>query len=196
MKRKSFYLINAITLYRLIAAPVLVILLLYRQAEIFRWLLIVSFFTDMIDGRLARKYRVASVFGARMDSLADDLTVAAGITGLIILKPQFLNQQLSFIIPLLALFMIQVTLALIRYGKFSSFHTWSAKVAALFQGVFLILMFFLQQPPMLLFYLTILITALDLLEEIILVLLLPVWQTDIKGIFWLGKHTHPHQQRQ
>lgn len=184
MKTRSYYLINAITLYRLMAAPVLVLLLISRNTDIFRWLLVLSFFTDMIDGWLARKYKVTSILGARLDSIADDLTVAAGIAGLILLKPEFLKQQMVFIIPLLILFLVQISAALIRYGKFTSFHTYAAKLAAISQGVFLILAFFLPFPPLYFFYLAILITAIDLAEEIILVLLLPVWKSNIKGIYW------------
>ncbi len=125
--------------------------------------------------------------GSRLDSIADDLTVVAGIVGAIILKPAFLTEQLFYIVPIILLFLIQITLALIRYKKFSSFHTRAAKLAALLQGVFLILLFFLEQPPLLLFYITLLVTAIDLIEEIILVLLLPVWKTDVKGIYWVWK---------
>lgn len=188
MRSYRFYLINAITLYRLIAAPVLVVLLLFGLVDIFRWLLVLSFFTDMIDGSLARKYKVTSIMGSRLDSIADDLTVVAGIVGLIILKPAFLREQLVYIFPVVLLFLIQIILALFRYGKFSSFHTRAAKLAALLQGVFLILIFFLDKPPLPLFYFTLLITAIDLIEEIILVVILPVWKTDVKGIYWVWKN--------
>ena len=187
MRKRSYYLINAITMYRLIAAPVLIILLLNNEKELFKWLIALSFFTDMIDGMLARKFKVNSVFGAKLDSIADDVTVVAGIFGLIILKPDFLRDQLTFIIILLVIFLIQVCVAIFRYGKLTSFHTYAAKLAALFQGVFLIFSFFLPNPPLYLFYATILITAIDLIEEIILVILNPVWKTDIKGIYWFLK---------
>jgi phosphatidylglycerophosphate synthase len=196
MRKYSFYLINAITLYRLTAAPVLVVLLLYKEVAVFKWLLAFSFFTDMIDGSLARKFRVTSMFGSKMDSLADDLTVAAGIAGLVLLKPEFLRQQLPYIIPLLVLFLVQVTLSIIRYRKFSSFHTRAAKLAALFQGVFLILVFFLPQPPLLLFYAAVCITAIDLVEEIILIFLLREWQTDVKGIYWVLKKRRRSEEKQ
>lgn len=187
MRPYRFYLINAITAYRLIAAPVLVVLLLLKESNLFRWLLVLSFFTDMIDGSLARKFKVTSIMGSRLDSMADDLTIVAGIVGAILLKTTFLQEQLYHIIPIIVLFLIQVTLALIRYKKFSSFHTRAAKLAALLQGVFLILLFFLEKPPLLLFYITLLVTGIDLMEEIILVLVLPVWKTDVKGIYWVWR---------
>jgi CDP-diacylglycerol--glycerol-3-phosphate 3-phosphatidyltransferase len=73
----------------------------------------------------------------------------------------------------------------------TSFHTYAAKLAALSQGVFLILFFFLGEQLETLFYFTIAITALDLVEEIILVLVIRQWATDVKGLYWvLRKKQH------
>jgi cardiolipin synthase len=187
MNKYSYYFVNGITLYRMITAPLLVFLIFSRQPDLFKWLLGLSFFTDAVDGWLARKFKVTSVLGAKLDSIADDLTIIAGIIGAIVLKPEFLKQELPLIILLLALFTLQVTLAFIRYGKISSFHTFSAKLAALLQGSFLILLFFLSEPVYILFYIAVFVTALDLVEEIILVLLLPQWETDVKGLYWVMK---------
>jgi phosphatidylglycerophosphate synthase len=191
MKKKAYYIINGITLYRLLMAPVLVLLIFTNQVHVFKWLLGISFFTDLIDGWLARRYNVISKFGARLDSLADDLTVVAGIIGMVVIKPEFFKQHWAFLLILLALFIIQSVLALIRYGKFTSFHTYSAKCAALMQGSFLILLFFLPQPPEILFYIAFAVTAIDLVEEIILVMILPEWKANVKGLYWVIKTTPP-----
>ena len=187
MRKTSYYIINAITLYRLIAALVLLILVFTNKQQPFKWLLAISFFTDSIDGILARKFKVASIFGARLDSMADDATMLAGIVGLLVFKKAFIVQELFLFILLVALYALQTALAVFRYGKVSSFHTYLAKIAALLQGSFLILIFFLPQWPLLLFYCAASITILDLIEEIILVLVLPNWQTDVKGLYWIKR---------
>ncbi len=183
----SYIAINSITFYRLVASVLLLYFILERQYGLFKWFLAVSFFTDAIDGYLARRFKVVSVLGAKLDSMADDLTVLVGMVGLYFFKRDFLTQNAIFIFILLGLFMVQVGLALIRYRRLTSFHTLSAKVAAVVQGSFLILVFFLPQPPLLLFYAAVAVTAIDLIEEIILVLLLPEWKVDIKGIYWAMK---------
>ena len=187
MKKKSYYIINGITLYRLVMAPVLVLLIFTYQYHLFKWLLAVSFFTDLIDGWLARRYKVVSKFGATLDSVADDLTIVAGIVAALVFKPAFFKQHIVLVIILLALFIIQTALALIRYRKLSSFHIYSAKLAALMQGTFLILLFFLPQPPVILFYIAFAVTVIDLIEEIILVMILPEWKADVKGLYWVLK---------
>jgi CDP-diacylglycerol--glycerol-3-phosphate 3-phosphatidyltransferase len=185
--KTSYYLINGITIYRIVAAPCLLLLLWFKQFELFKWLLAFSFFTDLIDGFLARKYKVSSILGTKLDSIGDDLTIVAAIVGLIVIKPLFLKQQIIIISILLILHLTQLIYSLIRYGKISSFHTYLAKTAAILQGVFLILVFFLPDPLLPLFYAAALITGLELIEEVIMVYLLPVWEANVKGLYWVLK---------
>lgn len=185
MHKRSYYVVNTITSYRLLAAPVLILLIIYHRTELFKWLLAISFLTDAFDGYLARRYGVTSIFGSRLDSLADDFTIIAAIIGLFALKKEFVQQEILILSVLFGLFLVQTVSALIRYGKISSFHTYAAKTAAIFQAGFLVILFFFPDPPFTLFYVTAIVSFIDLLEEIILVLLLPDWQTNIKGLYWI-----------
>ena len=185
--KQAWYVINGITLYRTIAAPFLLVLLFTKQYDIFKWLLAVSFFTDLIDGYLARKFKVTSLLGTKLDSIGDDLTVLVGLIALFVLKPEFIKQQIIILIILLVLFLVQTTFAFIKYRKMTNFHTLLAKTAALLQGVFLIFVFFTEQPSLILFYTATIVTLLELIEEIILVGMLPQWQANVKGIYWTLK---------
>jgi phosphatidylglycerophosphate synthase len=185
--KKAWYVINGITLYRIIAAPFLLVLLFTEQYNLFRWLLAISFFTDLVDGFLARKYKVTSVPGTKLDSIGDDLTVLVGMIGLFTLKWDFIKEQKVVFILLFLVYLLQVIYAFYRYKKMTNFHTYLAKTAALFQGVFLLLVFFTDKPNLILFYAASGITILELTEEIILVRLLPHWQTNVKGVYWIIK---------
>lgn len=177
--------VNFITLYRIVAAPILIILLFVGNYILFKWLLLLSFFTDAIDGFLARKYKGESILGSKLDSLGDDLTVLAALVGVFILRYGFVKEQLFIIIILFSLFFIQLIFSLIRYRKMSSFHTYGAKVAAILQATFLVSLFFFEEPIYLLFYLAALTTIVELTEEIILVAILPKWENDVKGLYWV-----------
>ena len=104
---------------------------------------------------------------------------------LFVTKPEFIEQQLVLFILLGGLFIVQTVYALIRYGKVTNFHTYLAKTAAVLQGVFLILVFFTDKPILLLFYVASIITILELIEEIILVYLLPEWKANVKGVIFV-----------
>lgn len=179
--------INAITLYRTVAFPVLMVLIFTNRFDIFKWMLMVSFFTDAVDGFLARKFKANSVLGARLDSIGDDLTILAGIIGFAVAKTDFLKEHwIIFAIPL-GLFFIQTILALLRYKKTSSYHTYLAKAAAILQGFFICSMFLFEEPVYWLFYTTAAITTLELIEEIFIVFALPEWKTNVHGLYWVLK---------
>lgn len=181
----SYYTINAITMYRLASAPFLLLLAGTGQHEWFKWLIAFSFFTDAIDGPLSRKYKVTSIFGSRLDSVADDATVLVSTIALWIFQPHFFLENWMIIAGLLVLFGIQTIAALIAYRKVTSFHTYMAKTAAVAQAGFFISAFFGFQFSQWLFVQATLITAAQLIEETVLVILLPEWKTDVKGLYWV-----------
>lgn len=185
MSKPAYYIVNGITIYRILAVFALIVLIIQHQWHVFRWVLLLSFLTDAIDGFLARRYGVISKAGAVLDSIGDDLTVAVAIMGLLVFDTSFFRRQLVIIIILASLYVIQTVAALVRYGKLTSFHTWLAKIAAVSQGVFLVGVFFMAEFPLLLFYITAACTGLDLIEETAMVFLLRNWKPDIKGIFFM-----------
>ena len=176
-------MINGITVFRIGAFPFLLLLLYYGRYDWFKWLLGLCFFTDFIDGFLARKYQVASILGTRLDSIGDDLTVLAGVIGLFVIHPSFIKEQQPIFIILLVLFGCQTSYAFARYGKMTNFHTYLAKTAAILQGIFLLVTFFMGTPSLILFYTATMITMLELIEEIIMVRMLPAWKANVKGIY-------------
>lgn len=183
--RLSYYVVNAITMYRLVSAPFLLVLAALGYDVWFRWLIAFSFLTDAIDGPLSRKYRVTSVFGSRLDSVADDATVLASSVVLWILHPEFFKNNWVVIAGLFALFGIQTITALIAYKKVTSFHTYLAKMAAVAQAMFFISFFFNFSIVGGLFIVAAIITAIQLIEEIILVIVLPEWKANVKGLYWV-----------
>ena len=187
MQKTSYYIINGITFYRMISSLLLLYFIISDQPDLFKWFLAISFFTDAIDGFLARHYHVTSVMGAKIDSIGDDLTVLMGLIGLFVFKRDFISSQYHLLIAIFILFVIQVVSALIRYGALTSFHTYLAKLAAVLQGTFLILAFFLKEPLTVLYYLAIAVTTLDLLEEIAITWVLPEKKENVKGLYWVVK---------
>jgi len=187
MYKRNSLIINGITKYRIIMAPVLLGFIYFKQYDLFKWLLALSFFTDLIDGYLARKFKVATIQGSRLDSLGDDLTVFVALIGMFVFKANFAREVFFILLILFFLLLVQTVFALVRYKKVTSFHTYLAKFSALLQGVFFITLFIVPEPSYFLFYLTAICTGIEVIEEIILVGLLPRWTANVKGIFWVLK---------
>lgn len=80
---------NKLTVTRVILIPFFVFALLYQGGEnqTFRWaaaaVFIVASLTDLLDGKIARKYNLVTNFGKFMDPLADKLLVCAALICLI-----------------------------------------------------------------------------------------------------------------
>lgn len=80
---------NKLTILRMIMIPFFVFFLLYQGGEntVFRMISLVIFvvasFTDLLDGKIARKYNLVTNFGKFMDPLADKLLVCSALICLI-----------------------------------------------------------------------------------------------------------------
>jgi len=185
--RRPMRLVNFITFFRIVAFPVFIFLLITGKYDTFKWLLVVSFLTDAIDGFLARKFKVSSMLGSRLDSIGDDLTILAAVIGLFFIHPQFLRIEWWVFAVLFVIYLIQLFYALFRYRKMTSFHTYLAKTAAVAQGIFMCSMFFFDTPVYWLFYTTAILTGIELIEETIMISLLPTWRENVKGLYWVLK---------
>lgn len=180
-------IVNLITLFRIIAFPLLVFLIFSDKMGIFKWLLLASFFTDAIDGFLARKYKATSILGAKLDSIGDDLTVLAAAIGLFVTHFGFVKEHAVTFLILFSLFLLQTGLSFYRYKKISTFHTYLAKVAAVVTAVFMLSVFFMEEINVVLFYAAAAITGIELIEEIILAAMLKDYKSNVKGLYWILK---------
>lgn len=192
--RRPVRLVNAITFFRVAVFPFFILVLILHRIDIFKWLLLISFLTDALDGFLARKLKANSILGSRLDSIGDDLTVLAGLLGMFVFRWEFLKAEWMPIVIVLGIFLTQTLYALFKYQKTTSFHSLGAKTAAMLQGTFLCSLFFFDAPVYWLFYTALAVTALELLEEIVMVTILPKWKSDVLGIYWALKIKDSEQQ--
>ena len=82
---------NKLTVCRVILIPFFVFFLLFDPNSVsFKWIalgiFVIASLTDMLDGKIARKYNLITDFGKFMDPLADKLLVCSAMIGLIELE--------------------------------------------------------------------------------------------------------------
>ena len=72
---------NKLTLLRVIMVPVFIVFLMCNITAFDKWIalaiFIIASLTDMLDGKIARKYNLVTNFGKFMDPLADKLLVCS-----------------------------------------------------------------------------------------------------------------------
>ena len=83
---------NKLTILRVVMIPFFVLALLYNGGEnqtlryVAAAIFIIASLTDMLDGKIARKYNLVTNFGKFMDPLADKLLVCSALICLVELK--------------------------------------------------------------------------------------------------------------
>ena len=178
------HLPNAISLLRICAAPVLVVLAVHGAERAFAWLFIVALLSDIVDGYLARRLQLTSVLGAMLDSIGDLLLFLVAVVGIWCFHAGLLLQHRPACVLLVMLWAGEPLVAIARYGRISSFHTYASKVAAYLLGLMTGVLF-VWGPSTPLLYLAITVGVVASLEELLLIGLLPTWRANVKGLYWV-----------
>ncbi len=198
----KYALVNLLTLYRIAVCPVLLLLILFDSSNAmpfsFKWfvatsahlphyfllLLSTAFFTDMLDGFLARAFKVTSEQGNRMDSIADDCLFITALISIIYFHPRIILENIIPITTLIVVYMLKLFFLWHRHKKLiSGLHTHLAKFSAVMQAVFF-LHALCYEPSDILFKVSYFITIIAIVEEIIIILNLPELKKNVKGIFF------------
>ena len=175
---------NGISLARLLATPVLLSAVFLQHKELFKWLLLTCLVSDILDGLIARAFNLRSQTGASLDSVADWLVGLNMVAGLFVFQRTFLAGNYAEIWLVVGLYVAEAVAAILRYGKLSSFHTILNRIAAYAQGIF-VMSLFLWCYQAWIFKPIIVLSIVSCLEEFILLYLLPEWQSDVRGVYWV-----------
>jgi CDP-diacylglycerol--glycerol-3-phosphate 3-phosphatidyltransferase len=96
------------------------------------------------------------------------------------LWPEIIWRELTFVAVAVASFTLPSVVGLIKFRRFTSYHTWGAKLSAVLMGVSMLLLFTGGSPwP---FRISTVIFALAELEEIAITMVLPRWEADVRSI--------------
>ncbi len=194
---KNYNIADWFSFYRIFAAPFLLLIIWSGNRELFSWLLLLSYSTDMIDGYLARKLKITSPRGSQLDSFGDQLTLFVGFIGLLFFENEFISANYQWILIPFILYFFQMLIAFRKYGKATAFHTYLAKLSAVVQALFILWLLFFG-PLYWLFYSMIVIGIIETIEEILLIYLYPNWVAGVKGYFWARRdqrRTVNHQNK-
>ena len=185
------HLPNALSLGRLLAGPALVCLALARAQTAFSILLIAALASDVLDGWIARRFHLQSRLGAMLDSAADIATLLSAAAGIAAFHPDIWQEHALAIGSVLGAWIIECSLALIRYGRLSSFHTFASKAAGYALGFFVAALFAFEFIPWL-FYTAVALSLISVGEELLLLWLLPEWRADVRGLWWVLRERSSH----
>jgi len=172
---------NLLTGFRFIAAPVLLWLAWNGHGIAFMGLLAVAFLTDMLDGMVARLTGQVTQFGATLDSWADVITYLTIALCCWWLWPEIVRRELFYVDLILASCLLPALAGILKFGRFTSYHTWGVKIAAASMGLTLYILFLygLVWP----FRIAAVICILAAIEEIIITLLLHEPESNLRSVW-------------
>ena len=126
---------NLISLTRFLMMPVLLWLAWHGYAKTFLILLASCFFSDLLDGWIARKFHMQTEFGSKLDSWSDFFIYSTMAVGGWWLWPDIMLREKINMMILVACFVTPALLGFIKFRRLTSYHTWSVKLAALLTGI-------------------------------------------------------------
>lgn len=183
---KKLNIADYFSLYRILAVPFIVLCIVYDKRLLTSLLLVVSFMTDALDGFIARKKNMVSARGAKLDSVGDLFTLVVGIAAFVVFETSYFLGHLPIIVVTFLLFLFQVVVALVRFGRITSYHTYLAKIAAFCMAVFLS-MTPVTGPVPVAFYVAFSMVIAEVAEEILITFILREPKDDVRGLYWVLK---------
>lgn len=172
---------NLISFLRLILVPVLLMLAWRGQGRAFLGCLLLSLLTDLADGLLARKLKLATDLGARLDSWGDFLTYLALPPSGWWLRPEVVRQESLWLAAGILSYLAAILIGFIRFRTLTSYHTWGAKLSAVLVGA-AVLVFFANGPGWV-FRVVMPVVVVANLEEMAITATLPQLAANIPS-FW------------
>jgi cardiolipin synthase len=177
---------NLISLYRLLVFPIILFMALTNRESWYAILLCISLVSDVLDGNIARYYKLQTNFGAALDNLADICTYVMALLGLFIFKWTEIEPHAFILYLFFFFFVLSYIIALYRFGKIPGLHLYSAVSAGYVQGIFFFILFVFGFYPWM-YYLAIGWGVVAYIEKILVLLKLNDIKIGVKGIYWLLK---------
>lgn len=173
------YIANIISLTRPFIA--LSLFFFINNTQMFLIMYSLCWFTDLIDGPIARRTKSASEFGSKLDDLGDYTTIVVVV---IIFTIWIRNQMVTFIPFLVAIAAIRISNIVIthrKYGKSYIIHTYLNKFTA--WTVFITPVVYLLYDNMVMMYVVMAVAILASIEEMIIHIKSSTYDSNNKTIF-------------
>ena len=172
---------NLLSGFRFVAAPFLLGLAWHEHNIAFLLLLAITFLSDALDGLAARLSGQVTQFGAQLDSWGDMLTYLTIAICSWWLWPDIVRREGIYVIMVITSYVLPAVVGIIKFGSFTSYHTWTVKLAAISMGLTLYILF-LGGPPWP-FHVATFICVIAAVEETSITLIISEIRSNIRSIF-------------
>jgi CDP-diacylglycerol--glycerol-3-phosphate 3-phosphatidyltransferase len=190
-KEEIINLPNLVSFIRILMAPVLFYFALTQQPYWFIGVLLFAEFTDVLDGFLARTLNQITEMGSRLDTWGDFVIYSTMAICAWILWPDILQRESLYFIIIVLSFTLPALIGYIKFQRFTSYHTWSVKLAVVITVISYVLLFtgLLDWP----FRIAALFCLYAAIEEIAITLLIHHEHVDVRTVWQAVKYNRENR---
>ncbi len=189
---KMVNLPNFVSLIRILMSPLLFYLAATQQPDWFIAVLLLAEFTDVLDGFLARTLKQITRLGSHLDSWGDFIIYSTIAVCAWLLWPEILYRERLSVIVIVLCFVVPALWGLLKFHRFTSYHTWSVKLAVLLTVISYILVFSDTLDWSL--RLAALFCLYAAIEEVSITLLIPHEHVDVRSVWQALKYRHDDRE--
>jgi CDP-diacylglycerol--glycerol-3-phosphate 3-phosphatidyltransferase len=177
---------NALSLYRVATAPVILYCIFSGHRLLFAWLIVINLFTDALDGFIARHWHLETSIGTKLDSIGDLMTDILALCGLVYFEHAFVRSHLLALGLLFGISLAPQILSLVRFRRLVSMHLYLSKLTNIMLAVFFTAYFLVAYIPVL-FYTMIVVGILAGIEELAVLCVVKEHRENVRGLYWVLK---------
>ena len=126
---------NLISSLRIACVPILLWLAWNGDSALFLAIFGFGLLTDVLDGMVARRFRLETALGARLDQWGDFALWATLPLGAWWLWPHIVMREAPYIVVAFACMLLPTAIAYAKYRAVPGYHTWSVKFGAILMGL-------------------------------------------------------------
>ncbi|NOQ14764.1 MAG: CDP-alcohol phosphatidyltransferase [Methyloprofundus sp.] len=135
---------NLLSSIRFITSPIMLYLSWNGYGLEFMFVLAIAFLSDILDGLAARLTGQVTQFGAMLDTWADLVTYLTIGFGTWWLWSDIVHREDIYLYIIIACYLVPASFGLIKFGAYTSYHTWGVKISAVAIGLSLYPLFLID----------------------------------------------------
>ena len=178
---------NILSLYRILIFPFILYLIIAEKESLFALFITISLFTDILDGLIARVFKMQTAIGARLDSWADLGTYILAFLAIYIFKWNEIEPYSFLLVVFATVMLVSYLVVFLKFKGLIGLHTYMFKITGYVQGAFIVVLF-VWGFNIWHYYFSISWGILACIEEILILFILSNPASNVKGLYWVLKN--------
>lgn len=178
---------NILSLYRILIFPFILYLLFTKNESLFTLFITISLITDILDGLIARVFKMQTRIGAKLDSWADAGTYILAFIAIYLFRWNEIRNEWVILFIFFITWILSYAAVLTKFKGLIGLHTYLSKLTGYLQGAFIVILFLFGYNAWL-FYLCLCAGILACVEEMIIIMVIRQPMSNVKGLYWILKN--------